>query len=167
LKQIDPAELSPGEFIQMIRLNVEQNDTRILVIDTLNGYLTSMPQEQELILQLHELLSFLNQRGVLTLLIVPQNGMLGSLQTSLNISYIADTILLLRFFEASGHVRKALSIVKNRAGPHEDTIRELRIDTSGLRIGEVLEKFQGVLTGTPIYTGNGSPLLQDRADPDA
>lgn len=164
LRQVDPAELSPGEFIQMIRHNVERDNTRLLVIDSLNGYLATMPQERELVLQLHELLSFLNQRGVLTLLVSPQTGLLGDMQSTVNVSYIADAIILLRFFEASGHVRKAISILKNRGGRHEDTIRELRIDTSGLRIGEVLQGFQGVLTGTPTYVGAAGSLLEDRSD---
>jgi circadian clock protein KaiC len=163
LRQIDPAEFSPGEFIQMLRLGVEENDTRIVVIDSLNGFLSSMPQEKQLVLQLHELLSYLNQRGILTLLISPQSGLMGSMHSSINVSYIADTILLLRFFESEGRVRKALSVIKNRGGGHEDTIRELRIDISGLRIGDVLSGFQGVLTGTPRYIGTADPLLEERA----
>jgi circadian clock protein KaiC len=167
VRQIDPAELSPGEFTQMIRLDAERHGTRIVVIDSLSGYLAAMPQEKQLVLQLHELLSYLNQRGVLTLLVNPQSGLMGSMQSVLDVSYIADTIVLLRFFEAQGRVRKALSIVKNRGGGHEDTIRELRIDTAGLRVGEVLSGFQGVLTGTPAYTGTAGPLLEDRSVPGA
>jgi circadian clock protein KaiC len=146
---------------------VEKRGAQVVLIDSLNGYLASMPQEKELVLQLHELLSYLNQRGVLTLLVNPQAGLLGATQGALNVSYIADTIVLLRFFEASGRVRKAISVIKNRGGGHEETIRELRIDTSGLRVGEVLSGFAGVLTGTPAYTGNTSPLLENRAVPDA
>ncbi len=167
LRQIDPAELSPGEFIQTLRLDAERNDTRIVVIDSLNGYLTSMSQEKQLVLQLHEFLSYLSQRGVLTLLVSPQSGLMGSMHSTLNVSYIADTIVLLRFFEAAGRVRKALSIIKNRGGRHEDTIRELRIDASGLRIGEVLDGFQGVLTGTPTYTGTADLLLESKGGSDA
>jgi circadian clock protein KaiC len=167
LHQLDPAELSPGEFIQTLRLAVERNHTRVVVIDSLNSYLTSMPQEKRLVLQLHELLSYLNQRGVLTLLVSPQSGFMGSMQSTLNISYMADSVVLLRFFEANGRVRKALSIIKNRGGRHEDTIRELRIDASGLRIGEVLNGFHGVLTGTPTYAGAAAPLLEDRGSSDA
>ena len=122
----------------------------------------SMPQEKQLILQLHELLSYLNQSGVLTLLVSQQSGLVGTAQGTPNVSYIADTIVLLSFFETSGRVRKAVSIVKNRSGRHEDTIRELRIDSSGLRIGEVLAAFEGILTGTPTYTGKPGPLLEDR-----
>ena len=167
LRQIDPAELSPGEFVQSLRLDAERNNTRIVVIDSLSGYLTSMPQEKQLVLQLHELLSYLNQRGVLTLLISPQSGLMGSMQSSLAVSYIADTIMLLRFFEAHGRVRKAISVIKNRGGAHEDTIRELRIDASGVRAGTVLDGFHGVLTGTPSYTGEAGPLLENVSGPGA
>ncbi len=167
LRQVDPAELSPGEFAWMLRRDAEEAGARVVVLDSLSGYLTAMPQEKQLLLQLHELLSYLNQRGVLTLLINPQSGLLGSMQSTLNLSYIADTILLMRFFEAGGRVRKALSVVKNRGGAHEDTIRELRIDRSGIRVGEVLTGFQGVLTGTPSYVGRAAPLLEERGGADA
>ncbi|MGI4802425.1 MAG: ATPase domain-containing protein [Janthinobacterium lividum] len=160
LRQIDPAELSPGEFAHMLRLDVERNETRIVVIDSLSGYLMAMPQEKQLLLQLHELLSYLNQRGVLTLMINPQAGFLASMQSSISVSYIADTILVLRFFEAKGRVRKAISVIKNRGGRHEDTIRELRIDSEGVRVGDILAGFQGVLTGTPTYIGEAGPLLE-------
>jgi circadian clock protein KaiC len=167
LMQIDPSELSPGEFIQMLRENVEQNDTRIVVIDSLNGYLMSMPQEKRLVLQLHELLSYLNQRGVLTLLVSPQIGLVGTMQKTISISYISDAVILMRFFEVDGRVRKALSIVKNRGGNHEDTIRELRISNGGLRIGGVLNGFRGVLTGEPAYDGDDGTLLEDEDNGDA
>jgi circadian clock protein KaiC len=162
LRQVDPAQLAPGEFAHTIRKEVEENGARLVVIDSLNGYLAAMPQEGHLVLQLHELLAYLNQQGVLTLLVNPQHGVLGGLQSSLDLSYLADTVILLRFFEAGGRVRKALSITKNRGGPHEDRIREYRIDTQGLRIGEPLTMFRGVLTGTPAYTGEIDPLLEER-----
>jgi circadian clock protein KaiC len=163
VQQVDPAELSPGEFVARVREHVEQGGVRLLVIDSLNGYLACMPQEQQLILQLHELLSYLNQRGVTTLLINPQQGLVGTMMTgSLNVSYIADTVLLLRFFEAEGRIRKAISVLKNRSGAHEDAIRELRIDAEGLRIGEPLATFRGVLTGTPEYIGSSVHLLDER-----
>jgi circadian clock protein KaiC len=162
LQQVDPAELSPGEFTSMVRHEVEQRQARMILIDSLSGYLASMPQEQHLILQMHELLSYLSQRGVLTLLIYPQHGLLGSMHTDgLNISYVADTVLLLRFFEADGRIRKAISVIKNRGGGHESTIRELRFDGRGIRIGEPLTEFRGVLTGTPDYLGSRAPLLED------
>ena len=124
-------------------------------------------EQAQLMLQLHELLSYLNQRGVLTLLINPQAGLMGNMQTNLSVSYIADTIVLLRFFEAHGRVRKAISVIKNRGGGHEDAIRELRIDAEGLRLGEVLVGFRGVLTGTPAYVGEAGPLMEARETPNA
>jgi circadian clock protein KaiC len=135
----------------------------MVLIDSLNGYLAAMAQKQHLILQMHELLSYLNQRGVVSLLINLQSGLIGTMATgTLNVSYVADIVLLMRFFEAEGRIRKALSVLKNRAGPHEDTIRELRIDRQGVRIGEPLVEFRGVMTGTPEYVGLRGPLLEDR-----
>ena len=163
IRQIDPAEISPGEFASNVRHEVEQRGVRMLVIDSLNGYLAAMPQEQQLILQMHELLSYLSQQGVVTFLINPQHGLVGTMSTSLNISYIADAVILLRFFEAGGRIRKAISIIKNRGGMHEDAIRELRIDRTGVRVGEPLAEFRGVLTGTPEYTGSAMPLMEDRS----
>ena len=163
IEQIDPAEISPGEFAARVRREVEERGVRVLVIDSLNGYMAAMPQEQQLILQLHELLSYLNQRGVVTFLINPQQGLVGTMQTNLNVSYVADAVLLLRFFESEGRIRKALSVLKNRAGAHEDTIREFRVDAEGVRVGAPLVEFKGVMTGTPEYTGARSPLMEDRA----
>ena len=162
IEQVDPAELSPGEMAQRVRRQVEDRGARMIVIDSLNGYLTAMPQEKQLILQLHELLSYLNQRGVVTFLINPQHGLLGSMTTALEISYVADAAVMLRYFEADGRIRKAISVIKNRAGAHEDTIREFRVDASGIRVGEPLVAFKGVLTGTPEYTGERAPLMEDR-----
>ncbi|MCC4589064.1 AAA family ATPase [Xanthomonas sp. NCPPB 1067] len=160
LHQMDPAELTPGEFAWAVRASVEERDCRILVIDSLNGYLTSMPQEKQLMLQLHELLSYLNQSGVTTFLVNPQQGLVGTMATgSLNVSYMADTVVLFRFFEAQGRVRKALSVLKNRSGAHEDSIRELHIGSGGLSLSRPLEKFHGVLTGTPQLVGVDEPLL--------
>lgn len=163
VQQIDPAEIAPGQFASMVRKEVEDRESRIILIDSLNGYVSAMPQEQQLILQLHELLSYLNQAGVVTFLINPQHGFFGTMQThGLNVSYVADVVILLRFFEAEGRIRKALSIVKNRSGGHEDTIRELRIDARGIRVGEPLSSFRGILTGTPEYTGAQTPLMEAR-----
>jgi circadian clock protein KaiC len=163
LRQIDAAELSPGEFASMVIDQVRSLDAKIVLIDSLNGYLAAMPQEQQLVLQLHELLSYLNQAGVVTLLVNPQLGFFGSMQThGLDVSYIADSVILLRFFEAEGRIRKAISVVKNRSGAHEDTIREFRIDRQGVRVGEPLSAFRGILTGTPKYVGSQSPLMEDR-----
>lgn len=160
--QIDPAELSPGEFAWRVRRDVDENDCRLLVMDSLNGYLAAMPQEQHLILQMHELLSYLSQSGVVTFLINPQHGLVGTMTSSLDISYIADTVVLIRFFEAQGRLRKAISILKHRGGGHEDAIRELRIDTRGIRVGQPLVDFRGVLTGTPEYFGAKQPLMEER-----
>jgi circadian clock protein KaiC len=161
--QIDPAEISPGQFAWMVREEVEKRGVRVLVLDSLNGYLASMPQEKQLVLQLHELLSYLNQQGVFTLMVNNQHGLVGTMSTgALNISYIADVLFLFRFFEADGRLRKALSVLKNRSGAHEDTIRELKIDRKGIRIGEPLVDFSGVLTGTPKYVGAREPLMESR-----
>ncbi|MGE6323221.1 ATPase domain-containing protein [Pseudomonas oryzihabitans] len=160
--QIDPAELSPGEFAWRVRQDVEENDCRMLVLDSLNGYLAAMPQEQHLILQLHELLSYLSESGVVTFLVNPQHGLVGSMTSNLDISYIADTVVLVRFFEAQGRLRKAISILKHRGGAHEDAIRELRIDRRGIRVGQPLVDFRGVLTGTPEYFGARQPLMEER-----
>jgi circadian clock protein KaiC len=161
IEQVDPAELSPGEFTARVREEVEERGVRLLAIDSLNGYLAAMPQEKQLILQMHELLSYLSQRGVATFLVNPQSGMPGVVRATLNISYIADSVLLLRFFEAAGRIRKAMSVLKNRGGRHEDTIRELRVDASGIGIGAQLSGFRGVMTGTPEYLG-AQALVEDR-----
>ncbi|ACK51698.1 Non-specific serine/threonine protein kinase [Methylocella silvestris BL2] len=164
IMQIDPAEISPGEFAWTIRRQVEDRSARVLVIDSLIGYLASMPQEEQLILQMHELLSYLNHQGVVTFLIYPQAGLVGGMGTgTLNISYVADAVILIRFFEVEGRLRKAISIIKNRGGAHEDTIRELRIDARGIRVGEPLTAFKGVMTGTPQYAGDTGPLMEPRA----
>ncbi len=162
IHQIDPAEISPGEFAARVRREVEVRGAQMVLIDSLNGYLAAMPQEQQLILQIHELLSYLSHKGVMTLLVNPQQGLVGTMNSNLNVSYIADTVILLRFFEAGGRIRKAISILKNRGGQHEDTIRELRIDGRGIRVGAPLSHFKGVLTGTPEYTGAQEPLMEDR-----
>ncbi|MBU1329245.1 MAG: circadian clock protein KaiC [Gammaproteobacteria bacterium] len=164
IRQIDPAELSPGEFAWLVRNEVEQQQCRMIVIDSLSGYLAAMPQEQQLILQMHELLSYLSQRGVSTFLINPQHGLVGNMTSeNLNISYVADAVVLLRFFEAQGRIRKAVSVIKNRGGQHEDSIRELRVDQHGVRVGETLMRFRGVLTGTPEYNGDQAPLMENRS----
>jgi circadian clock protein KaiC len=163
ITQVDPAEMSPGEFTWRVFRAVRERQCSMVVIDSLNGYLSAMPQEKHLLLQMHELLAFLNQSGVTTFLINPLFGLVGTLDTGqLNVSYIADTVILLRFFEAKGRIRKAISVIKNRSGKHEDTIRELFIDNRGVRVGEPLANFRGVLTGTPEFIGEGRPLLESR-----
>lgn len=167
LRQVDPAELSPGQFAHVIRQTVENDGVEIVVIDSLNGYLSAMPDERQLTAQLHELLSFLGQRNVATLLVFGQQGMLGSAMMSpVDTSYLADTIVLMRFFEVQGRVRKAISVVKKRSGPHEDTIRELAIGSGGLVVGKALTEFDGVLTGVPVYKGRTlTPLKASRRPP--
>lgn len=163
LRQVDAAEVAPGQFAAMVREQVNEGKAKLILIDSLNGYLAAMPQEQQLILQLHELLSYLNQAGVVTLLVNPQQGFFGNMHGhNLDVSYIADVVILIRFFEAQGRLRKAISIVKNRSGPHEDKIREFRIDAKGVRVGEPLSEFKGILTGTPEYIGSQAPLMEDR-----
>jgi circadian clock protein KaiC len=161
--QVDPAEMAPGEFAWHVFKGIREKDCRVVVIDSLNGYLAAMPQEKHLLLQMHELLAYLNQSGVTTFLINPLFGLVGNLDLGqLNVSYIADAVVLFRFFESEGRIRKAISVIKNRSGRHEETIRELRIDSRGLRVGEPLTEFRGVLTGTPEFVGNANPLLVGR-----
>jgi circadian clock protein KaiC len=149
IRQIDPAELSPGEFIAQVRADVEKERVKVVVIDSLNGYMTAMPEEQFLLVQLHELLTFLRQRGVLVILVVAQQGLIGSMSTPVEVSYLADTVVLLRFFEAGGAVRKAISVLKRRSGRHGSKIHELSMDSGGIRVGEALHEFIGILTGVP------------------
>jgi circadian clock protein KaiC len=152
-QQIDPAELSPGEFAANVRESVERDNARIIVIDSLNGYLNAMPDERFLILQMHELLSYLAQQGVLTILILAQHGLMGPTDDNLDISYLSDAVLMLRYFELGGTVRRALSVVKKRSGNHEHTIREFRLTGSGIKLGPPLKDFTGIFSGTPRYTG--------------
>ena len=159
LEQIDPAELAPGEFAQRVRTSVEKEKARIVVIDSLNGYLNSMPDERFLVLQMHELLSYLSQMGVLTILVLAQHGLVGPMDTPLDISYLSDAVLMLRYFEYDGTVRRALSVVKKRSGRHEHTIREFRLSPGGVQLGPPLKGFRGIFSGTPVYTGEESPLL--------
>ncbi len=160
VQQIDPAELSPGEFTSMVRKEVEQNRTRMVVIDSLNGYVHSMPEEQFLMAQLHELLSYLRQHGVLTIMVVAQHGFLGNMSAPVDVSYLADTVILSRYFEARGRVRKAISVVKKRSGYHEDAIRELALGKTGVRVGPPLTQFRGILSGVPDFDpGPDSELL--------
>ena len=161
IQQIDPAELSPGEFAHLVRLAVEADKARIIVIDSLNGYLNAMPDERFLVLQMHELLSYLSQLGVLTILVLAQHGLVGPMDTPLDISYLSDAVLMLRYFEYDGTVRRALSVVKKRSGNHEHNIREFRLTAGGVKVGPPLKGFRGIFSGTPTYTGERSPLLNE------
>lgn len=160
-RQFDPAELSPGEFTMCVRSAVEKRKAQIIVIDSLNGFLNAMPGERQLLLQMHELCTYLNQQGVTTFLVLAQAGILGThMSPPVDISYLADNVLVLRYFEAMGEVRKAISVLKKRTGGHERTIRELRFDEGGIQVGEPLREFHGVLTGVPTFTGASSELEQ-------
>ena len=162
LEQVDAAELSPGEFAHRVRFAVRARNASTVVIDSLNGYQSAMPEEASLLLHLHELLQYLNRQGAATLLTVAQHGLVGDMSTPVDITYLADTVVLLRYFEASGRVRRAISVIKRRSGAHEDTIREFSIGPSGLTIGPPLENFQGVLRGVPSYVGGSEALLPGR-----
>lgn len=161
--QINPAEMSPGEFTALVCQGVDKRNATVVIIDSLNGYLSAMPDERFLVLQMHELLSYLNQLGVLTILVLAQHGLVGPMQTPVDISYLSDAVLMLRYFEFEGAVRRALSVVKKRSGTHEQSIREFRLGARGLAIGPPLKDFTGVFTGMPRYTGTSSPLLVDDA----
>jgi circadian clock protein KaiC len=161
IEQIDPAELSPGEFVESVRRSVTEHGARVVVIDSLNGFLNSMPGDSFLGIQLHELLTYLNQQGVVTILVMAQAGILGtSMRSPIDLSYLADNVLLTRYFESFGRVRKALSVVKKRSGKHEETIRELRFVDGKIHVGEPLADFQGVMTGVPTFLGSEESLFQ-------
>lgn len=153
IAQIDAAELSPGEFAYGVRTSVDKLGAKIVVIDSLNGYQAAMPEEKALILHMHELLQFLNRQGATTFLTVAQHGLVGEMRAPVDVTYLADSVLLLRYFEAFGRVRRAISVIKKRTGTHEDTIREIRITGDGIAVGEPLTEFQGVLRGVPEFVG--------------
>lgn len=162
IEQMDAAELSPGEFVHRVRACVDRENIRTVAIDSLNGYQAAMPEEHFLVLHLHELLQYLNRKGAATFLTVAQHGMIGDMKQTIDVTYVADTVIMLRYFEALGRVRRAMSVVKKRTGAHEDTIREFRINNQGIALGEPLEDFQGVLRGVPTYVGSRGPLMGER-----
>ena len=165
LVQVDLAELSPGEFSSRVRQAVEERKASFIVIDSLNGYLNGMPSERYLLIYMHELLAYLGRRGIVTILTVAQHGVVGGgMHAPVDVSFLADTVVLLRYFEASGLVRQAVSVVKKRRGGHERSIREILINSSGLHVGEVLKNFRGVLTGVPEYRGEDDTLLVDEVE---
>ena len=155
MRQMDPAQISPGELAFRIQRSVEQDGVRVVVLDSLNGYITAMPHEEFLHLHLHELLSYLNQQGVMTVMVLAQHGLVGHMGTPIDVSYLADSVIITRFFEALGTIRKAISIIKKRSGPHEGAVRELSMSKGGVTVGPPLTDFQGVLTGVPAYLGGG------------
>jgi circadian clock protein KaiC len=159
VQRLDPSELSPGEFIARIRTDVEERDCRVVIIDSLNGLLTAM-QEHAMMVQLHELFSYLSHMGVTTFVVMAQLGLVGThMGSPVDVSYLADNVLLFRYFEAAGVVRQAISVVKRRSGPHERSIRELRLSPNRIEIGAPLEQFEGVLSGVPKFRGDTKPLL--------
>jgi circadian clock protein KaiC len=161
IEQVDAAELSPGEFSYRVRRSVDEKQIRTVIIDSLNGYQAAMPEENALVLHMHELLLYLNRQGASTFMTVAQHGLVEDMRTPVDITYLADTVVLLRYFEALGEVRRAISIIKKRTGSHESTIREYRISSIGLTIGAPLSGFQGVLRGVPHYHGESNPLMRD------
>jgi len=159
IEQLDAAELSPGEFAHRVRECVDKSNAKTVIIDSINGYQASMPDENSLILHMHELLQYLNRQGANTFLTVAQHGLVGDMKAPVDVTYLADTVILLRYFEAAGRVRRTVSVIKKRTGLHEDTIREYRIDSSGLTFGDPLVGFQGVLRGVPEFVTGAEPLL--------
>ena len=161
IRQIDAAELSPGEFTAQVRECVDKHQVRTVIVDSLNGYQAAMPEEQFLVLHMHELLQYLNRQGATTFLTVAQHGLVGEMKAPVDVTYLADTVILLRYFEALGQVRRAVSVIKKRAGAHEKTIREFTVDDSGLQVGPPLDGFQGVLRGVPNFVGANARLMGD------
>jgi circadian clock protein KaiC len=163
IQQIDPAEIPPGEFVQLVRDQVEKRQISVLVIDSLNGYMNAMPEERFLTIHMHELLTYLGQQGVATLLVVAQHGLVGqTMMSPVDVSYLADCVILLRYFELAGEIRKAVSVVKKRSGMHEKAIRPFAIGPEGLMVGPPLTEFHGVLSGTPLLDTNIAGLLGER-----
>lgn len=156
IEQIDPAEISPGELAHRILKNVTKNDMRMVIIDSINGYLNAMPADKYLNLQLHELLAYLNQQGIVTIMILAQQGLIGHMQSNVDLTYLADTVVTLRYFEADGEVKQALAVIKKRSGRHERTIREMKIGKGGIEVGPPLTALHGILTGTPSFLKNKS-----------
>jgi circadian clock protein KaiC len=160
LRQIEPTEMSPGEFASTVVQSVEQDGASLVVIDSLNGYMQAMPSERLLTVHVHELLSYLSCRGVTMLMTLVQRGIFGApVDEAAEVSYLADSVVLMRYFEYAGAVRQAISVVKKRTGPHERTIRECRVQRGGFHVGAPLTTFQGVLTGVPVYEGERTPLM--------
>jgi len=159
LRRIDPAEIVPGQFVHLVQRNVE-DEARMIVIDSMNGYMHAMPATKFLVIQLHELQAFLAHHGVITLMTVAQHGFVGNMHSPVDLTYLTDAVLLLRYFEQGGEIRKAISVLKNRSGRHEATIREFTFNEKGLQVGEPLSDFHGVLTGVPSYTGSAEKMIR-------
>ena len=163
IDQIDAAEMSPGEFAHKVRKTVMEEQIRTIIIDSISGYQAAMPEENSLILHLHELLLYLNRQGATTFVTLAQHGLVGDMKSPVDVTYLADNVVLLRYFEGRGEIRRAMSVIKKRSGQHETTIREYRIGRNGLTIGAPLTDFQGVLRGTPVFTGKDEELLAGSA----
>ena len=163
IRKIDPAELTPGQFASIVR-GANDGEADMIVIDSLNGYVHAMPEQQFLILQLHELLAYLGNRGVVTVIVLSQAGIMGTMKSPLDLTYLADTVLLTRYFEAFGRVKKAISVIKKRTGAHEESLRELRIGDGGVIVGEVLREFAGIFTGIPRFLGEESKMMPQDED---
>ena len=161
IEQVDAAELSPGEFAHRVRKRVDENHVKTVLIDSLNGYQAAMPEENSLILHMHELLQYLNRQGAATFMTVAQHGLVGDMKAPVDVTYLADTVILLRYFEAIGSVRRALSVIKKRTGAHESTIREYRIDNRGLTIGGPLDRIPGRVARRSGLCRRGKPLLEE------
>lgn len=159
IEQVDAAEMSPGEFAYRVRDCVDREQAKTVLIDSLNGYQAAMPQENSLVLHIHELLQYLNRQGANTFLTVAQHGLVGEMKSPVDVTYLADTVILLRYFEALGKVRRAISIIKKRTGWHEDTIREFKLSEKGVQLGAPLVEFQGVLRGVPNFVGATMPAI--------
>ena len=166
LQQIDPAEIPPGEFVHLVREAVEKRHVSVLVIDSLNGYMNAMPEESFLTIQMHEMLTYLGQKGVATILVVAQHGLLGnSMLSPVDVSYLADCVILMRYYEHQGEILKAVSVVKKRSGSHENTIRPFQMGPEGLTVGKPLSEFRGVLTGVPVMDNNVSKIFGSDQSP--
>jgi circadian clock protein KaiC len=159
--QIDAAEVSPGQFSHRVRRCVDDQSVAVVVIDSLNGYYAAMPEERSLTLHIHELLQYLNRRGTSTFLTVAQHGLIGLTEAPIDVTYLADTVVLLRYFEQQGCVRRAISVIKKRTGAHENTVREFQIGSQGLRVGPVLKDFDGILQGFPTLARYPEPIMKD------
>jgi circadian clock protein KaiC len=160
LIQVDPAELAPGQFVDLVKQRVEAGNVRVVAIDSLNGYMQAMPDAKFLHVQLHELLSFLGHHGIVAIMTLAQQGIVGQMTSPVDLTYLADAVVLLRYFEQGGDIRKAISVVKNRAGRHESAIREFAIEGDGIRVGEPLKEFHGILSGIPIFSGDPKEMLR-------
>jgi circadian clock protein KaiC len=158
-RRMNPSRLSPGEFVWAVRRDVEDRNARVIVIDSINSYLSTMPEERSLVLHLHELLTYLNRRGVVTIIVLAQQGVVGDVENPIDLSFLSDTVLLMRFFEATGRLRRALSVIKRRTGVHDNAIHEYRLSVDGLEVGPPLETLRGIFTGVPTYQGAREELI--------